>query len=97
MGSSPWGSGEWSAKSPRVESLSLLGLSALGLLAKHLGISEKHDHRVVHAQLPEGLTLDELRALPASTTTGLPSLRLVCAFRRLCSAPPVRTPLAGAP
>jgi phage terminase small subunit len=38
-------------------------VSAAALLAKYLGISEKHDHRVVHAQLPEGLTLEELRRL----------------------------------
>lgn len=38
-------------------------VSAYALLAKYLGISDKVDHRVVHARLPEGLTLEELRAL----------------------------------
>jgi hypothetical protein len=39
-------------------------LKALELLGKYLGMfSEKHDHRVLHAQLPDGLTLQELRAL----------------------------------
>ena len=42
-------------------------LKAIELLGKYLGMfSDRHDHRVLHATLPEGLTLQELRALAQS-------------------------------